>query len=70
MAYPKFVIKKSSNDKYYFNLHAVNSQIIATSEMYEIKVGCKIWQVISSLLQNSMRHSSEEESLLTRFRSK
>lgn len=41
MAYPKFVIKKSSNDKYYFNLHAVNSQIIATSEMYETKVGCK-----------------------------
>ena len=41
MAYPKFVIKKSSNDKYYFNLHAANGQIIATSEMYESKSGCE-----------------------------
>ncbi|OEK09509.1 hypothetical protein A8C32_12430 [Flavivirga aquatica] len=41
MGYPKFIIKKSSNDKYYFNLHATNAKIIATSEMYESKDGCK-----------------------------
>lgn len=41
MGYPKFVIKKSSNGKYYFNLHAKNGEPIATSEMYESKSGCK-----------------------------
>ena len=41
MAYPKFVIKKSNNNKFYFNLHAANAQIIATSEMYESREGCK-----------------------------
>lgn len=33
----KFVLKKSSNGKYHFNLVATNGQIIATSEMYERK---------------------------------
>lgn len=41
MAKAKFTINKSSNDKFYFNLHATNSKIIATSEMYETKVGCE-----------------------------
>lgn len=41
MSYPKFVIKKSSNEKFYFNLHAANTQIIATSEMYSSKDACK-----------------------------
>ncbi len=41
MAKAKFTIKKSSNDKFYFNLHATNSKIIATSEMYETKDGCE-----------------------------
>jgi len=41
MAKAKFVINKSSNDKFYFNLYATNSKIIATSEMYETKDGCK-----------------------------
>ena len=41
MAHPKFIIKKSSNSKFYFNLYATNGQIIATSEMYESKDGCK-----------------------------
>ena len=31
----KFELKKSKNDKYFFNLHAGNGQIILTSEMYE-----------------------------------
>jgi uncharacterized protein YegP (UPF0339 family) len=33
----KFVLKKSSNGKYHFNLVATNGQIIASSEMYERK---------------------------------
>ncbi|HEY3904618.1 MAG TPA: YegP family protein [Streptosporangiaceae bacterium] len=33
----KFVLKKSSNGKFHFNLHATNGQVIATSEMYESK---------------------------------
>lgn len=42
MAYPKFVINKCSNDEhYFFNLHAVNAKIIATSEMYANKQACR-----------------------------
>ncbi len=33
----KFELKKSSNDKIYFNLLASNGQVILTSEMYESK---------------------------------
>ena len=33
----KFELKKSKNDKYFFNLLAGNGQIILTSEMYEAK---------------------------------
>src|SRR5690349_23385323 len=33
----KFVLKKSSNGKYHFNLVATNGQVIASSEMYERK---------------------------------
>jgi uncharacterized protein len=33
----KFELKKSKNDKYFFNLLAGNGQIILTSEMYESK---------------------------------
>lgn len=41
MAGPKFKIRKSSNGQYYFNLHAANTQVIATSEMYTTKQGCE-----------------------------
>lgn len=42
MAFPKFEIKKSSNDKYYFNLRSKgNGEIIATGEMYNSKQACK-----------------------------
>ena len=42
MAFPKFEIKKSSNDKYYFNLRSKgNGEIVATSEMYNTKQACK-----------------------------
>lgn len=35
----KYDKKKSTNDKYYFNLKAVNGQIIGTSQMYETSTG-------------------------------
>jgi len=38
---PKFEIRKASNGQYYFVLKAENGKIIATSEMYETKQGCK-----------------------------
>lgn len=41
MANPKFEIKKSKNDQFYFNLKAGNGEIIATSESYTTKQGCK-----------------------------
>ena len=41
MADPKFKIRKSKNDQYYFNLHAKNGEIIATSESYVSKQGCE-----------------------------
>ena len=41
MGYPKFIIRKSSNGQFYFNLYATNYQVIATSEMYATKDGCK-----------------------------
>ncbi len=59
MAYPKFVIKKSNN-KYYFNLHAANTQIIATSEMYESKDGCK--NGIQSVKNNAPIAETDDQS--------
>lgn len=41
MEYPKFVIRKSENDKFYFNLYATNYKVIATSQMYESKSACE-----------------------------
>lgn len=35
-----FEKNKSSNDKFYFNLKAVNGQIIGTSQMYVSQAGC------------------------------
>lgn len=37
----KFEIKKSTNDKFHFNLKAGNGQIILSSEMYETKSACE-----------------------------
>ncbi|MCL2515523.1 MAG: YegP family protein [Microbacteriaceae bacterium] len=37
MADPYFELKKSSNGKFHFNLHAANGQVIAQSQMYESK---------------------------------
>ncbi len=40
MTYPKFIIKKSKDNQFYFNLHAVNAEIILTSERYTSLQGC------------------------------
>ena len=37
----KFELKKSKNDKYFFNLLAGNGQIIMSSEMYESKASAQ-----------------------------
>lgn len=37
----RFEIKGSTNDKFYFVLIAPNNEVIAKSEMYENKDGCK-----------------------------
>jgi uncharacterized protein len=37
----KFVLKRSSNGKYHFNLQAGNGEIIATSELYESKASAE-----------------------------
>ncbi|UPT69901.1 MAG: YegP family protein [Flavobacterium sp. JAD_PAG50586_2] len=41
MKYPKFVIRKSSNDQFYFNLWSAQEEILLTSEMYTAKQSCK-----------------------------
>ncbi len=39
--YPKYVIKKTKSNKYYWNLYAINGQCILTSEMYTTKQNAK-----------------------------
>ena len=47
----KFQLKKSKNDKYFFNLLAGNGQIILVSEMYESKASAL--NGIASVQKNS-----------------
>lgn len=39
--FPKYVIKRSSNQQYYWVLLAVNANVLITSEMYTTKDACK-----------------------------
>lgn len=41
MAHPAFIIEKSKNDKFQFNLTAKNGQVILTSEQYNTKSACQ-----------------------------
>lgn len=41
MAHPAFIIEKSKNGKFQFNLTAKNGQVILTSEQYNAKSGCQ-----------------------------
>lgn len=49
----KFVIKKSSDDKFYFNLVAGNNEKVLTSEMYNQKQGAL--NGIESVKENSAK---------------
>lgn len=53
----KFVIKKSSNDQYYFYLQ-VNSNIVVTSETYTTKQSCK--DSIESVKKNAADATIED----------
>jgi uncharacterized protein len=48
----KFELKKSKNDKFFFNLLASNGQIILTSEMYESKASAQ--NGIASVKKNAV----------------
>ena len=49
----KFVLKRSTNGKYHFNLQAANGEIIATSELYETKASAQ--KGIESVRANAPR---------------
>ncbi|WP_378174255.1 YegP family protein [Aquimarina sp. SS2-1] len=51
MANPKFEIRKRINGEFQFNLRAGNGEIIATSEGYASKQGCK--NGIDSVIKNA-----------------
>ncbi len=54
----KFVIKKSKDNQFYFNLKADNGEIILTSEMYKSKNGAE--NGIASVKENSSNDSRYE----------
>jgi uncharacterized protein YegP (UPF0339 family) len=47
----KYVIEKSKDEQFYFNLKAGNGQVILSSEMYKSKQGCE--NGIESVRKNS-----------------
>jgi uncharacterized protein YegP (UPF0339 family) len=57
----KFDRKKSSNEKFYFNLKATNGQVIGSSEMYESKDGME--NGIESVKQNAPNAEVVDETL-------
>lgn len=61
MADPKFKISKRKNGEFQFNLHAGNGQIIATSEGYTSKQGCK--DGIASVKENAPNADVEDLTL-------
>lgn len=59
MKFPKFVIKKSVNDQFYFNLWSAGEEIILKSEMYTTKQNCK--NGIESVKSNSSEDKNFEK---------
>ena len=59
MKYPKFVIKKSINDQFYFNLWSVDEEIVFKSEMYTTKQNCK--NGIDSVKKNAPEDKNYEK---------
>lgn len=51
--HPKFELKKSKNNKFFFNLTAKNGQVLATSELYSTK----------SAAENGIRSAKENAPL-------
>ena len=41
MTHPAFIIKRSTDNQFFFNLTAENGQVILTSEMYTTKAACQ-----------------------------
>lgn len=63
---PKFVIKKASNGiHYYWNLKAVNGEVIATSQMYLSKVAAETG--IRSVKMNAPVATVEDTTALNRW---
>jgi uncharacterized protein YegP (UPF0339 family) len=56
----KFVLKRSTNGKYHFNLQAANGEIIATSELYESKASAE--KGIESVRVNAPRAALDDRS--------
>ncbi|WP_291130984.1 YegP family protein [Flavobacterium sp. UBA7682] len=59
MKFPKFIIKKSTNDQFYFNLWSSDEEIILKSEMYTSKQNCK--NGIESVKTNSSDDKNYEK---------
>ncbi|MDA7950922.1 MAG: YegP family protein [Pirellulaceae bacterium] len=58
-SHPKFELKKSKNDQFYFNLTAKNGQVIATSEMYTTKDAAE--NGIRSVTENAPKAETEDQ---------
>ncbi len=54
----KFVIEKAKDEQFYFNLKAVNGQVILTSEMYKAKASAQ--NGIESIQNNSATDDNYE----------
>jgi uncharacterized protein YegP (UPF0339 family) len=61
MAEPKFVIYKDKAGKFRFRLIAPNNEIIAVSEAYESKDGCK--NGTASVKENAPKAIIEDQTL-------
>jgi uncharacterized protein len=55
----KFDRKKSTNEKFYFNLKAANGEIIGTSEMYESNQACE--NGIASVQKNALDATVDDQ---------
>lgn len=55
----KFVLKKSKNDGFVFNLKATNGQVIATSQVYSTEATCM--NGIESVKKNSAAANIEDQ---------
>ncbi len=66
MKFPKFVLKKSSDDQFYFNLWSKEQEILLKSEMYTSKQNCK--NGIESVKVNSQDDKNYEKNTSHNFR--